>query len=743
MVVALSSPGRLLRACVAAGIPTALLLGLVVGTSAGPAGLPRTPGTGGFDPTPSVGGDPYLVASPATWWTVSGNTTELRALWEDTPFGCSLDPVSVRWAAAPSGVDGTFSPPNGTVTNFTASSVATGEAHLAVHGVSILRCPTSETVVQGTAFANVSLDLPPRLGPITIDPDPAVAGEVVNLTVPLSEGTPPYLVRVVWGDGNDTTVTMDATGPSFSHRYPAGTFAPYVTVIDSAGLAVNASVDEPETVTSGFSAGIRATAYAAEVGFPDSFAIRVLDTPIFYESWAACSDSTQTGPVVTPPGGPDVNLTCTFAASGRAEVTYRAQPLGMLQPELLADLSIPVAPPLTVSVDTNGTQGEVGRPAAVAITISGGVPPFALSWGASGNSSLSNLNLSVDGTVYVPIDPVAAGLFGVSARVQDARGADSTATSVPISFALPLSATVRVAVSSTVVGDELSVTGTVTAGYAPFQYLIVPALVPPTLPNLSADLPSVSTFEWNATLGGEGNSSVVVAVFDAAGAAQWSTFPLALVTPPSVSAVWAGPDGTNPRVLALDLSVRFGLAPFRVWVNASSGASWNGTAATDGRFSWSIPVSGNGTVSESLILVDALGGRWSTATNVTLLALPEPSPPAAPRPEASSDPEASIAAGLSIALIAAAAGVAYLYRRRRRSRTPAAPGPDPVPVLQRIIEPADGVDRTTVELLAEEEGVPLALVRSTIDRLIADGTLRSETGSDGEEVLAWSRLPSS
>lgn len=85
-------------------------------------------------------------------------------------------------------------------------------------------------------------------------------------------------------------------------------------------------------------------------------------------------------------------------------------------------------------------------------------------------------------------------------------------------------------------------------------------------------------------------------------------------------------------------------------------------------------------------------------------------------------------------------GGLWLYRRRRRSAEPSPPPPDPVAVIREIVEPAEGAERSTVELLAEEQGLPLATVRSTIDRLVSDGTLRSETGSDGEEVLAWSEL---
>jgi hypothetical protein len=37
----------------------------------------------------------------------------------------------------------------------------------------------------------------------------------------------------------------------------------------------------------------------------------------------------------------------------------------------------------------------------------------------------------------------------------------------------------------------------------------------------------------------------------------------------------------------------------------------------------------------------------------------------------------------------------------------------------------------------EEKGIPLDVVRSTIDRLIASGRIRSESTGDGEEALAW------
>lgn len=77
--------------------------------------------------------------------------------------------------------------------------------------------------------------------------------------------------------------------------------------------------------------------------------------------------------------------------------------------------------------------------------------------------------------------------------------------------------------------------------------------------------------------------------------------------------------------------------------------------------------------------------------------------------------------------------IRWLWGRRP---PPPAP-PDAVVVLRRIIEPCEGAERAMVELLAEEEGIPWARVRRTIDRLCAAGRIRSDRGDDGVVRLTW------
>lgn len=90
--------------------------------------------------------------------------------------------------------------------------------------------------------------------------------------------------------------------------------------------------------------------------------------------------------------------------------------------------------------------------------------------------------------------------------------------------------------------------------------------------------------------------------------------------------------------------------------------------------------------------------------------------------------------GLATARRVAEADPARLWRRIRVT----APGRDPAEVLRTIIEPCDGVERSVVEMLAEEEGIDRQTVGTTLERLRRTGALRAERGADGEEVLAWS-----
>jgi len=200
------------------------------------------------------------------------------------------------------------------------------------------------------------------------------------------------------------------------------------------------------------------------------------------------------------------------------------------------------------------------------------------------------------------------------------------------------------------------------------------------------------------------------------------------VTQPLSVALDATPDGSGG--FALTLTVAGGLPPYRYAWTGTDGTAGNGTAGGAGEVVVSVATVRGAPVTFSVDVVDASGTTASASSTVS------PAGGAA----APSFPVGPIAAGGALALGGAAA-VLWFRRTRRPS---AAPAPvDPVSLLRELLEPCEGADRSAIELLAEEQGVPLELVRSTVERLKAEGRVIAERGPDGEELLTWSnrRLP--
>lgn len=175
-------------------------------------------------------------------------------------------------------------------------------------------------------------------------------------------------------------------------------------------------------------------------------------------------------------------------------------------------------------------------------------------------------------------------------------------------------------------------------------------------------------------------------------------------------------------------------APPLVWAvvpgtATDNGSEFAGALPDGGAFSWNGTYRAGGTLSATVVVVDAVGVFAVVNLTVSLL------PSGASGPSVSDGGSDVLFVVLAVLALAAAA---FLFRRG--ARKPAAPTrpPDPVNVLREAIEPSDGVDRGLVELLAEERGVPLEVVRATLERLKVDGTVRAGRGADGEEVLAWS-----
>lgn len=739
------------RAVRVGGIDIAVVVAILLGTGAAAlVALPPSSGRSSPSTAPMV---PTLSIDPPNWWMVDGNSTAFEGTWTGVPAGCAGSPLWYRWSLVGGFVEGSLDATEGAWANFTANADRTGTATVGLRSAFLLVCGANRNVTVEAATTNVTIVAPPVIENLSLAPDPIAAGGVTNLTVDVVNGAPPYQLRVDWGDGNVTTLSDVAPGPvTLAHEFPAGSYSPSVLVTDSAGFVVNATVGEPVYASAGLAVAVRASSTHAEVGIPVEFSGVLEDPPSSYGFLTECEDALAPIRGPAPASFADKNFSCTFADPGVTSVDFEVVPVGDDLPPLTAVLSEPVAAPLTVGVPPVTGVGEVGRPTVVRATIGGGVPPFHVTWTIVGNSTPSSTVAVTDGPVELPVWPSEPGAYAVTVRVADALGAvEANGTSV-LTVDGPLGASATGNRSLTEGGARIAIEGSVTGGVPPFSWWVVPTLGSPGALPGNGSLGSAGTFGWNGTSVAEGNGSVEVVVVDSVGADWTQTLAFELVPPLGAAAVLrASPSGSNVS-LTLNLSVRGGLPPFNVTLGSSERETWNRTASSDGTYSWTFPTNDSGSVEFELAVVDRLGVEWTSNETLELVPISPPAgttpPPTLPNATAPAPPPASAAAkgagdawviGAGVLAVLTGLAVALLVRRRRvRPASPTRPGPDPVAIVRRIVEPAEGAERSTVELLAEEAGVASAVVRETIDRLVADGTLRSEVGTDGEEVLAWS-----
>jgi hypothetical protein len=407
-----------------------------------------------------------------------------------------------------------------------------------------------------------------------------------------------------------------------------------------------------------------------------------------------------------------------------------------------------VAAPLRLTVGSPPEASETDLASVVVVNLSGGVAPYYLAWSLLGNSSCQEVTVYSDGPFDLPFWPEEPGAYPISIHVLDTAGATETieTTPVPVDGPLAVNATV-----SRVLGPDgvvVSVAGNITGGSPTFGWCIVPAVglfSGAVGEGVSAILGS---FYWNETFEQSGTLPISVVVVDGGGRVWTETANVSLVSPMNVTGRAFGVANDSGRFLDLNLSIAGGVPPFRVNLSATNGEEWGVVAASDGVFSWSFATNASGPIGVLLQVSDPLAEVWASTQSLEIPSLnnssgPPPSPPSGvPLPRVAGTnhgPSTDWLEGLGIAFVAAILGLGLLLRwRRGRPATDPAPIPDPVAVVRRIVEPAEGAERSTVELLAEEAGIPFERVHSTIDQLIAEGSLRAETGEDGEEVLAWS-----
>lgn len=712
---------------------------------------PNSPSTGAFLLSANASGAIVTLDPPAYWMRTGANLT-LEAAWSAGTPSCNVTPLWYRWSVDEGSATGFLNDTAGPSVTFTADSFGTGAAKVAVQSGAVFDCGSEETVLESARTANISIVVALSLSVIEIAPLPLLPGAPATLTGRIDGGEPPYTIGVSWGDGNHSLVAVPSDGAfSIGHRFLAGEFVPYVVVEDSAGDLVNASAPESVLVGVGLEVGILPTSYVAEVGVPVQFTGIAVgqsagDVPLY-----DCSSGTATAKALVSAAPNDTAFACTFSSLGTAEVLFGEFPSRPGEPSASVVLYETVVAPPSVSTRSVEAVGEVGGIALVRVHLSGGALPGSLTWNFSGSRSGEEKIIEADGEGVVTLPLAAAGDFPIGFWWDDSLGVLGTNATSSVRVDPSLNATATG--GSTIVSNHalLGVSGYVFSGCPPFSWWSIPSSAASNSTIEYGSRGDIGRFSWSGEFAREGNLSVAVGVSDGCGVTWQSTLVLSLVPAPAAEFA-AAPGPTRPNeTLSINASVRGGAAPFRLEVHASDNESWNRTLPAEGTYQFLFLTDGNGTLELVLSLSDSLGAVVAENLSVFLVRPPDPTiPPPGPEPPPSTVPGPSGNATatsvydptwlLAVVLVAGCAGTAFWMLRRDRGRKERrdVPGPDPVATLKQIIEPADGAERFTVELMAEEAGVPLADVRATIDRLVTEGRVHSESGADGEEVLSWS-----
>jgi hypothetical protein len=721
-----------------ASVWTWVVLAIVVGIV--PTGIGRSADRSPAAPTLSEALDAPAL-SIATTPQPGDTAVALEAVW--SVGVCDLTPGWYRWSLPSPGPIAYLNGTDGSNSWLEGAGNTSGTVPVRVQAAATLACGGEMGPVVAEANASVYVAGPLVVGPLTLTPALAGVGASIRLATNLS-GVAPFAVTVAWGDGTSTRTVVPNAGPvDFDHAYPAaGRFLPTLFVRDGENRADTATPPAPAVVASGPALTLVTADPVDEVGVAVPFSVVSQDLPSSVRFADLCGGPGAQGIATSANGG---NFTCSFEAPGAYAVQVLA--LGDPSADVFGTFAEDVQPPAQLVGPTTPLQGDVGQALPVPVTLSGGVPPFRVNVSGPGLSAPLSVELVCDGPVEIPVVLAPIGASDLSVELSDAEEAPAASISVAVDLGSGPNVTAYVTNASASDGMSIDLWGGVVGGVPPFDVVIAPTAPALSAPTYAWTSGGDATFAWNATFAAEGTTSIEVEVFDAFGLMAEDVVGVPLVPPLQIAAaVVPTPDpSANLTNVTVTLAIAGGLPPFTVSVTSTAGNGTNGSVPRAGSSTWNLTLPDVGPVSLSISVVDSLG------VNRTLLhpldAAPPPSPAPGPRPgpngtaptaaETASAANAAIWGAVGIVALGAVGSVLWVLQRKRRSRRAAPAPPDPVAVLRGLIEPVDGADRGTIELLAEEAGVPMETVTATIDRLIADGRLRAERSEEGEESLTW------
>ncbi len=388
-----------------------------------------------------------------------------------------------------------------------------------------------------------------------------------------------------------------------------------------------------------------------------------------------------------------------------------------------------------VNLTTASTRGDVGLPLSVAITISGGLPPYTVNWSTPGTPAGANSTWGAPGTRSETVVYPRFGPAWFSVGVADALGAVVNRSAVVAEIVPGPSLTVSVTPPVTEVGSPVELRAIAQNGAIPLVWTVASSLPTLNATQGSGLLLADGEIWWNATFAVPGSALLNLTTFDAVGAMAIANASVDVLPPVGVNLTVPA---TAPGVgvtFAVRADIRGGAPPYAYRLELSDGELTSGNLSGPGLVPWWLAASQPGVYTLSVRITDGLG-RTVTAESTVRIGGAVPTP---------AGPPSLLSIGVGVAVLGGllAAGVLYFLRRRTgaRRRPDRGEGSNAFPVLRRLAQDSELLDRETLLLLAEEEGFSPGQATEALSRLVRAGYVTIESGPGDEPTVRWIGSP--
>jgi hypothetical protein len=400
--------------------------------------------------------------------------------------------------------------------------------------------------------------------------------------------------------------------------------------------------------------------------------------------------------------------------------------------------TIHVVPAPFLEIASSGGLGDVGRPFLFAANLSGGAGPFRVDWSLSGGASNGSTVVPFDGTYELAVVPVAAGPVWVLGTVLDAWNRSFEGVT-PIGRATALPTLAPAGVPFAEVGYATPVSIEVADGTPPFAWSVVPA------PGVSAESPSQGSIPADGpisllvTFDEAGSCVLPVSVVDASGVAVSTNVTVTVSAGLNLTVALGSSDPVAGAGVPVRATVSGGLPPFQYRLALSDDESSEGNLSDAGVVTWTAEPASAGYLTLRGSVTDATGRTANVS--FTLYVAASGSLPAAPSGAPGSSASAGLLAGaVAGALLSLLGGFAirrWVRWPRRRPVDGSADRAGRSAVRELLAGSEEGLDRSTLELLAEERHIPPDQLAAAVAAWQRAGRVRVDDEGDGHEVLRW------